>query len=768
MAYDKELYDELLAIGSGKLSKSEIKQRDIEAIGAGRPQDLSPKGKLERYIRIQNRLYEGADKTSGAPTMLRYIAGKQFSPKGVARYLGAKLGPENVFTMLDPESGEIDNFLIRDKPEAQWRVFDPSPGHKFWTDIPGDIADVSGDTIEGLAQSAGAAGGALLGSLTGNPVGTVAGLLAGSGAAGTAANLERQAEVAALPGSETISPLTRGRQAIEAGGVATLSEGVGVPLGKAVSGGAKLAQRAGSRVFKKGRYGLAQKLFGGTAPETAAEALGKVPARRRVDVAREGLKQQERLSEKIGEDIAFSAGELGKSPKAQTYEAIVRTDINTMEGQQAIDLQKTKQLTRFADKTIDELARGEIPAIDAVDRASKSHKAVVDNLYDILSKTAKKDFGLVDEMSGNKNVFGLKNAMDTIDSFDNFEKGAAGGASKELRDYLQGLRNDFMQATDSQWSQLKSGKPVMNARAFQRTMHNYGVKVREGTESATQNITRQKKDRINKAIFAALNKDLDESVDTAGSKALRTARENYRVNSKKIDAVQDLFFDRATDMLADDKASLAPSNLLRQTPEKLEKITSIIRQAPDGEEVVDKLSGSMLREVVDSASSVAGGGFDEAGFVSPARLGSAITKKKKQLSVMLGNSERGRALMQDLFEFADRVKKRPTLGGTSRTEPMQRFASGVEGIARSPGTVFQAGYEVSRALGRKLGILHSPETLFKALNDPDQIKIMLELVGPRSYERPIEETSRLVSRILSMQARVPPEQQAVPAEDLPQ
>src|SRR4030042_844103 len=192
-----------------------------------------PPGVVPLTPELERAAANYGDESAGAPFMTRWAAGKQFNKEGVGRYLAAKLGQGNVLPVLS-SLGEVENFVIREAPDKQWMTFDPQAKGviSFLRDLPGDIADVSGDLVESGAQTLGAIGGGLIGSAAGG-VGAIPGAIMGAGGAGVLANAERQAEVSALPGAIQVSATERAGQAIQAGNVAALSELGGQLIGSA-------------------------------------------------------------------------------------------------------------------------------------------------------------------------------------------------------------------------------------------------------------------------------------------------------------------------------------------------------------------------------------------------------------------------------------------------------------------------------------------------------------------------------------------------------
>jgi hypothetical protein len=700
------------------------------------------------------------DESSGAPFLTRLAGGKQFDDAGVVRWLRAKYdkpNEKNVLPKIGP-GGEIEGIVYRENAKDTWKEYDPRPKGIISAikDIPGDIADVSGDIVEGAAQAAGVHAGAQIGSAVG-PIGAVAGGLVGGFGMGVLANAERQAEVAAMPGAQPQSIPSRAEQALKAGNLAVISEGPGKLVGAAGRAVARQVHKAVRPAFRNARNILGERLPVGN--YEAITGTGRTAA----DTLQEGLALEGRLSKTMGEPVEMSVAQLSDSRKAAGFENIARTATETMGAMHAIDTDAARQLGRGMDAVVDRVSKGELTGEKATGMLGFAYNSYLNGLIDTMHEADKVAFGRVAMATKGGKLFSVKPLLDYVSRVAPDYAGAGPTMASATEKYMTGMVKDVLDSAGVSWAMAKGGAPALTARQMQSVLRQVGKRVVEGEtvdmpisiggQKASGRLNRSDTQQVARGMFRALYESLDDAIaktesgkasEEAGAvaKLLREARDGHRKAMEGIEASQQAFGDMAIDLVDKDRGSLGPKRFLARTPEELASMASMLRKTPEGEAAIEKMTGASLRSIVEDAT-VKGPGDP---IVSPAKLSSGLFANRKKLAAIMG--EQDTAVLNDLTDFARRLERVNVFGGQSQTTPMK------EAISLTPGRAgaSQAAMATANAVLRKLHILQSPESMLRTMNDREQLKLMLKLMGPRAYERPIEETSRMASKLLGIQA----------------
>lgn len=694
------------------------------------------------------------DTQTGAPLSTRFVAGKQFDDAGVARYLVATYGNGNVLPVIG-QDGQPEGLYFRENEQSQWKEYDPKPTGpmSFLRDLPGDIADASGDIIEAGAQQLGTQVGARIGRAAG-PLGAVAGGLLGGWFLGGLANAERQAEVAALPGAEPRPAIDRATQAVSAGNLAVVGEGVGSAIGSA---GRQVAKQV--RKVVQPRYRNAVNLLEDRIPRGKYEALSGTGATG-ADEAASGVALESRLSERMGEPVEMSVAQLTGSRKAAGFENIIRTALPTAEASYAIDVDAARQVGRGMDKLIDRVSKGEVSGAQATSMLGGAYNASRNALIDAMHKQDAVNFGAVQDATKGGKLFSVRPLLDFVQQA---APSAGQGTASAAEKYAAGLVRNILEESGVSWIKAKAGEPVLTARQMQSVLRAVGKRVADGEtvdmpvniggQKASVRLSRSETQQIARGVFRSLQESLDEAIGRVGGDAsseeartvavaLRKARDAHRQAMEGIEASQKSFGDLAVSLVENEQGSLGPKRWLSKTPQELASLAGMLRKTPDGEQAVDKMVGASLRSIVDESLTNGPRGA----VVSPEKLSSALFANKDKLSAVIGEGDK--AFLADLTELAGRLRRVNVFGGASQTAPLKSAIDVTPGRAG----VMQAAAGVVNAVARKVGILQSPESLLRVMNDRDQLKLMLKLVGPRAYDQPIEQTSRALSKLLGLQA----------------
>jgi hypothetical protein len=471
-------------------------QQSAPAPDATQPQQEAPQVHTDAYASATPQEIAEADKTTGAPTSLRATASLKLNPESRLGYLKARLGTSNVKPVINPETGAIDNFLFRKDPQGQWTVYDPRPSDSLLRDIPGDIADEYGTAEEAL--------GATLGAIAGTPGGPAA-MMGGSMAGTMAANAMRQGQSALLPGEDAVTPDQRAHMLAQAGEMAVIGQGAGTALGAGAKALIKGARKVASPVYRN-----AQNWFGERVPKIGMEALldkGQTGA----EIAQEGLALQKRAANTGIGEIPLSAAQLSQTRKAAGLQEVLENNPKSQTIMDAFNSDRTKGLALLADRTIDAVSKGEVGAVEAVNRASAAYEGYMQQLMTARAEQARQLFGAAQLAAKGQKTFGLQNTIKALDTLEEQQAGVGPQAAQATADYIAAIRKKFVDASGTSWANLRGGNEALTPQQFQKTLELWGKAAQSG-DSAAEKLDRTATSRIAKMIFGALNQDMDAAI----------------------------------------------------------------------------------------------------------------------------------------------------------------------------------------------------------------------------------------------------------------
>lgn len=495
----------------------------------------------------------------------RFEAGMKATEAGKLNYLREKYGKANVRAEQD---GSIK---IKDPSSGAELTFDPSPrggftwdGLKsFLADIPGDIADLSGDALEFATQQAGilagAAEGAAIGSAVpavGNILGGALGGYAGAGAGGVAGNLARQAASAALPGSDELTPIQRGAAAADAGQFAMAGESMG-PL---VRAGLTKANPA-NWVRRTIQSGADPRMEAKAAQITSHTGIEFTPGQ--AGGGRTALRMEGALAQREGAGDIMFAGAPGS--KAIGY------------------LGQAKQFETFARK----LMRGGRSAEAGGEALAAASDKTFKTLRTARSEQWKQQMSEVARLSGGKPVLPLRNTIEEASAILDEYKPALGPASQQR--FAASLIGDLSSTIDKAREQLLDeakarGASAVELRAiakasplklkglradaleFQQAMADIGEKLHSRMGVAAS-IDPSRRDAIVTRMMAAMRRDLDAAADMGElngevAAALKGARQGYAQASDELDAAKTRLLVDALELSESDAPDLAIRNMV--------------------------------------------------------------------------------------------------------------------------------------------------------------------------------------------------------------
>lgn len=496
-------------------------------------------------------------------------------------------------------------------------------------DFPGDIADATGEIISGLPA-------AITGFATANPATAVAAGAAGESVRGAISN--------ALPGDDGLSI---GNQLARVGTNAALS-------GAAQFGANKLTQGIDS-----------------LAPSNILAR--SVEKGMRNPAARNNLA----ISQKTG--IPLDAAQITESKQLEGLAGFSRMhpfSANTFRHFDEIVAEKSVQrLTGL----LDDLSKGG-SAIQAGVGVGKAYRGTVQQVLTKRTAQAAKDFGKVKLLSRGEKFIKTDNTLHAITELINdFDVPGGGDVASTLVKRLNTVSKEI-------------SEDGFTASQMQRLLEIYG-KASRGTGQLFRDIDKGQQRLIARKVFGALQRDLDEAVETGAggaASALRTARDNWRLNSQPLNELEEnvlgrIFggkFDPAPEKIIKKFSSMAPSEV-KAAMEVLDPVTSQL------------VKREFLSEGVDKAVNTAGGNF------SPRLFNSWFNKNKNILKTMMTPDEFRQS--QITFHALQKVAQRGGVDGSQTAKwfmawdvaknlftfnPVSIMSTGIQAIA--PRTVAKA------------------------------------------------------------------------------
>ncbi len=268
-------------------------------------------------------------------------------------------------------------------------------------------------------------------------------------------------------------------------------------------------------------------------------------------------------SEQIAKDIGqtYTPGQATGSKGLLTIEGLVRRHPASADKMAEFDAKQLSVSLNNLTQNLDRLHANPAGPEATGNLVSKAFDKVLDSAVKVRRRTADTDFGAVDSAAGTQKIIPTKNLSQTIDDIAaDFAAPGGGDASASLVRQIQGIKKE-----------LAAGN--LTAKETGRLLEIYG-KAAKGTGAVFKDMDTAQQRMIAGRLQRALESDLDEAADAGGDAGgvatlLKTARDNYRQNSKAINELEKsvlgrLFggnYEKAPEKVAQAMRNMQPSEL---------------------------------------------------------------------------------------------------------------------------------------------------------------------------------------------------------------
>ena len=585
------------------------------------------------------------DRERGGGFLTRAVAGLKSSEKGKINYLKQKFGDENV------AQDTKGNIVFREGSDLGWRSFDEK-GFDF-----GDIADFSGDAIEGTAGAAGAVG---LGLVTGG-----AGAVAGGVAGGAAGNAARQGLSKLIAGDDEMDFGDRASQALVSGAIGGVAGGAGVVGKKAFTGIKNLNdKRKHGRAAVEGARMIQQELSGGI--ERSAKAAADGIPEMSENFAEKALKEGRILEKEVG---PLSAAQLAKSQPGLRKEALARNNEATSQQVRDFDRFQLKVAQKRLDKVMDSIGPKE-SALSAGTKVKQAYEGVVSGHIRKRQMQAKKDFAEVDSAAGRARIFRKEDMSNLETTIADIMESSLPPTSRIQNDKSFKAAQGLLENLDEGWS----ASDMQNALSF-------FSKASAGTGRLFPDMDAGFNRMVASRMQRALEKDLDTLVDKVATgksptrtglalESLKTARDNYRQNSIAIEKIRNTALGKVTQnkdigavvnalgeegIEGGDKVAAALGKL---SPGELSMTRSILEKHDPV--ALQSLQRIRLQQIIDKAPAAATSGDSEVADISAAQFFNHFRKNREELQAILPKEQYRDTMM--VAKYLQRVSDRGATG----------------------------------------------------------------------------------------------------------
>ena len=483
-----------------------------------------------------------------------------------------------------------------------------------------------------------------------------------------------------------------------------------------------------------------------------------------------------KLSEETG--VPLNSAQAAGTPTLLAEQEAFRA---TETGAQALKAQQTTQSNAIYGR-IKEIIRSPMGRRETVEKVAKLYAGAEKASARARASQAQADFEAVDALAGNQKVMPLDETLNTIRELKrDFQSAVPNASDVAARKQLGILEKRILERPQGKPVTLldSRGRPIMQeaveegvnprttARRFQKALASWGAAARR-PEEVFKNVTPSTQSRMAKAIFGALQRDLDNATNEAGKlgevgQALLNARNNYRAASEAHQAMKDSILDAAVKALGKNHPETMPAKLLaggasvsdEMVARTIGTIHAVDKEAARG--LRSAAMDTLLKRVAPRASS------GQEGPLSAQALVDLEGKMSGRLQALFTGDPAGYAAFQKVVEVA----KRTYMKGTP--DPVNTFfaailrkpwfratsgaiASGGPIVALATGNVTAAagiaGTEVLMAGLVKLGRAMSTRNLSKLLTNPDSSRQLLQLMRPNEGMT-IAQANRLVTLLLN-------------------
>jgi hypothetical protein len=355
---------------------------------------------------------------------------------------------------------------------------------------------------------------------------------------------------------------------------------------------------------------------------------------------------------------------------------------------------------------MDQVSSGAVTTEEAGANAAGAFRALTDRLVTARRTQAHADFGAVSAAIGGRQARTIGSLAKTraelatiIDEYD-----VPGGG-----DATAALVNQVKRTLDSMPEQVTPDR-------IERLLEVYG-KASKGKGAIWENLDTAQQRMLAGRVFGSLQRDLDDmannpSVEGRAAEALRAARNNYRVNSQRLNQLEETAIGKLAGPDNADPWAIG-ARLITQSPSAIRSSLEVLREADPA--VAAQVKRAMLAKSLEDAwivNAARPGGPTQAGplgggVLSSRKLASGLHRQRDQLAAALDPGEM--AALDTVYRYMQRLGDRAGMEG-SQTTPLAwvlDMAKGALSAVTSP----------ARLAGSVSAIV-TPVKIARAMTDP--------------------------------------------------
>lgn len=625
-------------------------------------QTISPADVSQRFPNLDRTASSGWLNFDALGT--RAMVGAKVTKQGELNALIDKYGKDSVVRVADPGStlGLGENYVITTPEKPGGFLYDPGPSDSFWGDIPGDIADQSGNILRGLVDAVamigigGLGGAAMRAGL--NPM-TVAktGFLSGVASEAVAQTVSRK-----IPGNDMQSEAEIGDQLILSGTLNAAGAKVADLLGAGYRAVARNLGSVDAKIQHRARNIAAKRTAEAADGSSVFTSQGVRRGVTQDEFAnRSELVKQRVRSETPDKEFFFSPGQHFGNQEELAAEMTASNIGASAPAMQRNTANRKDTYARFARNVVDKIAKDpEMPINEAVRNAGKAGEAYLESLNNQLIATARP---LFNEASRSGQAMNMSRFMAQVAS-----EMSDLGVSPEAESTVSALQKMYDRASNG----IPPGQ-------FQNLMAYFGRRARRGELAPLPGMAEGGDAALANRLLRALEEDLDFNADQAvaraangrfennGAKALVQARDIWRKGKEQIrqEAIDPLVnFLELAKSSTPEQAIDALGNEKAVKPRQIEHIFNIIKRS-DPDAARNLTQKYIERHVFEPANIMKPDLENELGVTvrlgtpSPEVAQKRLTEHVRKIHAMVGDNHQWKEDISTIIEFGGRMQLGP-------------------------------------------------------------------------------------------------------------
>jgi len=313
--------------------------------------------------------------------------------------------------------------------------------------------------------------------------------------------------------------------------------------------------------------------------------------------------------------------------------------------------------------------------------------------------TAKKDFAIIDKVTGNKPIIELNNFRNTITDLIAENSGRAAGSQQlRLAKELTGLLERFDEI------------PLATGKEMQLLLHNYG-RAAKGKTQIFKSLQESFDKRPYRMLYGAIAKDLDDAAEggTEIAQLLANARNNYAMNTALIDEISESSIGALFGATKKPTIDAIEDSFFRMKPAAIKETMQVLAKADPT--LQRQLQRFWLERWMLGATKTASKD------VFPFVAGKMAELRTDPAFKAVFNDAESQKLVKKGIDVARRIVMNNQRTGGKTVSRLKEFAGVL--ASRDPTFVARLGSEI-----------FTPKLISKALLDPEGIKALDALTKP--------------------------------------